>query len=123
MFANRLVMVYVRLSDNKVEQYLVETDEAGAFTLTTEDTRLLGYHELWAQFTNERGEKSYESIHVKTLVTASMWQSLLNFVAQNALTVGLAVFAIIGIICVFIHIHFQFVSYRERRKTPPSVTP
>lgn len=122
MFANRSVIVYVRLPDNKVEQYLVETNESGRFTLQTEDTQLLGYYEVWAQFTNERGEKSYESAHVKTLSVASSWQRLLHFISQNALTIGLAVFALIGIICVFIHIHVQFVSYRERRKTPPHIT-
>ncbi len=121
-FANRSVMIYVRLPDNKVEQYLVETNDSGKFTLQTEDTRLLGYHEVWAQFTNERGEKSYESAHVKTLAVASSWQRLLHFISQNALTIGLAIFALIGIICVFIHIHLQFVSYRERRKTPPHIT-
>lgn len=122
-FANRQVLVFVKLPDNKVEQYLVDTDEAGRFTLDTEDTRLLGYHEVWAQFTNERGEKSYESAHMKTLAIASQWQQFMNFVSHNALTIILAIFALIGLICVIAHVHLQVKAYHERKRSvPPRVS-
>ncbi len=117
-YTNRQIAIYVKSPDQKVEEYLADTDSSGHFKLETEPVKLVGDYKIWMQYVNERGERSYESAHVGILShpQTSIWQDMLNYINENMSAIVSSIVTALIVITASIFIVPKFIKRRRAAK-------